>query len=115
MTNGSEANISDMSNQGSHIVDPALQSEHQHQHAHHHHTVFAEQGHQDDVVYSNDASMEKGIVPEPSALDHTVKSLSRSEDEEAGDSEPTTRPWHRRITKHWRPFTHAIIWLLFTG
>ncbi|KAJ6017345.1 hypothetical protein N7451_000724 [Penicillium sp. IBT 35674x] len=115
MANGCEAKIPEMVNQGPHSVDPALHPEHQHQHAHHHHTVFAEQGHQDDVIYSNDASMEKGIVPEPSALDHTVKSLSRSEDEEAGDSQPTTRSWHRRITKHWRPITHAIVWLLFTG
>ncbi|KAJ5659826.1 hypothetical protein N7507_006277 [Penicillium longicatenatum] len=115
MANGSEVNGSEMVNQGSHSVDPALQPEHQHQHAHHHHTVFAEQGHQEDVIYSHDASMEKGIVPEPSALDHTIKSLSQSEDEEAGDSQPTARAWHRRITKHWRPIAHAIVWLLFTG
>ncbi|KAJ5934976.1 hypothetical protein N7466_004523 [Penicillium verhagenii] len=102
-------------NHDSHVVDPVLLTDNQHHHAHHHHTVFAEHGHKDEVVYSNDASMEKGIVPEPTPLDHNIKSRSSSEDEEAGDAHPAARPWHRRITKHWRPMAHAVVWLLFTG
>ena len=96
-------------------VDPALQPENQHQHTHHHHTNFAEQGREDEVVYSKDASFEKGIVPEPTPLDHS-KSQSQSEkDEEAGDNEPAKRPWHRRFMKHWRHLAHIVVWLLFTG
>lgn len=98
----------------SHQIDPALQPEHQHHHAHHHHTAFAEQGREEEVVYSKDTAFEKGIVPEPTALDHASKSHSQS-DEEMGETEPAKRPWQRRMLKHWRHVAHAVIWLLFTG
>jgi CNT family concentrative nucleoside transporter len=93
-------------------IDPALQPEHQHHHAHHHHTAFAEQGREEEVVYSKDTTLEKGIVPEPTALDHASKSPS---DEEIGESQPAKRPWQRRMLKHRRHVAHAVIWLLFTG
>ncbi|KAJ5679830.1 hypothetical protein N7462_008074 [Penicillium macrosclerotiorum] len=97
-------------------IDPALQPEHQHHHVHKHHTTFAEQGREDEVVFSKDASFEKGIVPEPTPLDHgSPRESSGDKDEETGDSEPAKRPWHRRVGKHWRHIAHAVIWLLFTG
>lgn len=97
-------------------VDPALQPEHQHHHTHHHHTSYAEQDRQDEVVFSTDTAFEKGVVPEPTPLDHATKSHSQSEkDEETGESQPAKRPWHRRMRKHWRHVFHAVVWLLFTG
>ncbi|KAJ5156262.1 hypothetical protein N7492_009065 [Penicillium capsulatum] len=97
-------------------IDPALQPEHQHTHTHHHHTNFAVQGRQEEVVYSNDSAFEKGIVPEPTPLDHGSKSQSQSEkDEEAGESQPVKRSWYRRLVKHQRHIVHVVIWLLFTG
>jgi concentrative nucleoside transporter, CNT family len=97
-------------------VDPALQPEHQHQHTHHHHTAYAEQGRQEEVVYTNDTAFEKGIIPDQTPLDHASKSRSQSEkDEETGESQPVKRPWHRRMRKHWSHVVHAVIWLLFTG
>ena len=105
-----------METQGSHYIDPVLQPEHQHHHPHHHHTAFAEQGREDEVVYSKDATFEKGIIPEPTPLDHGSKSQSQSEkDEETGEAQPAKRPWHRRLRKQWRHVAHAVIWLLFTG
>lgn len=101
---------------GSPPIDPALLPEHQHHHTHQHHTVFAEQGREDEVVYSKDTTFEKGIVPEPTPLDHgSPRGSSGDRDEETGGSEPATRPWYLRIRKHWRHFAHAVIWLLFTG
>lgn len=94
--------------------DPALQVEHQHHHEHHHHTAFAEQDREDKVVYSKDTAFEKGIVPEPSPLDHGSHSQG-SKDEETGETNPAPRPWHRRAMKHWRHAFHAAIWILFTG
>ncbi|KAJ5190270.1 uncharacterized protein N7498_009255 [Penicillium cinerascens] len=104
----------DVSTRDSHQIDPALQPEHQHHHAHHHHTAFAEQGREEEVVYSKDTAFEKGIVPEPTALDHASKSHSQS-DEETGESQPAKRPWVQRTLRHWRKAVHAVIWLLFTG
>ncbi|CEO59808.1 Putative H /nucleoside cotransporter [Penicillium brasilianum] len=96
--------------------DPALHPEHQHHHEHHHHTAFAEQGREDEVVYSKDTAFEKGIVPEPSPLDHGSQGHSQaSKDEETGETSPAPRPWHRRAVKHWRHAFHAAIWILFTG
>lgn len=105
----------DVAREGS-AIDPALRPEHQHHHTHHHHTAYAEQNREDEVVYSKGTTFEKGVIPEPSPLDHTSKSRSPSEkDEETGENEPAQRPWHRRMLKHWRHFLHAVIWLLFTG
>ncbi|CDM37879.1 hypothetical protein DTO013E5_6388 [Penicillium roqueforti] len=95
-----------------HHVDPVLDPEHQHHHAHHHHTAFAEQGRQDEVVYSKDVEFEKGIVPEQTPLDHGRKN---SDDEEAGETLPVKRTWYRRVGKQWRHIFHAVVWLLFTG
>lgn len=106
----------DTEHQGSIHRDPALQPEHQHHHAHHHHTAFAEQGHEDEVVFSKDTAFEKGIVPEPSPLDHGSQSHSQgSKDEETGETNPAPRAWHRRALKQWRHALHAAIWILFTG
>ncbi|KAJ5662518.1 uncharacterized protein N7477_010134 [Penicillium maclennaniae] len=104
----------DVNVHSSHQVDPVLQTEHQHHHGHHHHTAFAEQGREEEVVYSKDTAFEKGIVPEPSPLDHASKNLSQS-DAETGEFQPAKRPWQRRMLKHWRHVAHAVIWLLFTG
>ncbi|KAJ5086992.1 hypothetical protein NUU61_008299 [Penicillium alfredii] len=93
--------------------DPASQPEHQHQHTHHHHTHFAEKDRDEDVVYATGTAMEKGIVPQPTPLDHS-KSTS-DKDEESGENYPAQRKWHRRVLKHWRHFAHAGVWLLFTG
>ena len=68
-----------------HHVDPVLEPENQHHHAHQHHTAFAEEGRQDEVVYSKDAGFEKGIVPEQTPLGHGSKN---STDEEAGENFP---------------------------
>lgn len=107
----------DIESQVSPGEDPALQPEHQHHHSHHHHTAFAEKGREDEVVYSNEtAGFEKGIVPEPTPLDHASKSQSQSTgDEETGNTQPAPRAWYRRLTKHWRHGAHLVIWLLFTG
>lgn len=93
-------------------ADPVLDPAHQHQHAHHHHTTYAEEGRKDEVVYSQDIQFEKGVVPEPTPLDHASKS---SKDEEAGETYPAHRTWVRRVGKQWRPIVHAVIWILFTG
>jgi CNT family concentrative nucleoside transporter len=93
-------------------ADPVLDPAHQHHHAHHHHTTYAEEGRQDEVVYSQDIQFEKGVVTEPTPLDHDSKS---SRDEEAGESLPANRAWLRRVGKQWRHMVHAVIWLLFTG
>lgn len=95
-----------------HHVDPVLEPENQHHHAHQHHTAFAEEGRQDEVVYSKDAEFEKGIVPEQTPLDHGSKN---SNDEEAGEHFPAQRTWYRRVGKQWRHMAHAVVWLLFTG
>ncbi|KAJ6050054.1 hypothetical protein N7499_010438 [Penicillium canescens] len=92
--------------------DPVLDPEHQHHHTHHHHTTYAEEGRQDEVVYSSDVQFEKGVVPEPKPLDHDSKSSSR--DEEAAESYPQ-RTWYRRAMKHRRHAVHLVVWLLFTG
>lgn len=106
----------DSESQGPPAVDPALQPEHQHQHTHHHHTTFAEKGREDEIIYSQETGFEKGIVPEPTPLDHASKSQSHSTgDEEAGQTEPAQRSWNRRLMKHWRHAVHLVIWLLFTG
>lgn len=112
--NAESKSSADVNIRDSHQIDPALQPEHQHHHAHHHHTAFAEQGREEEVVYSKDTTFEKGIVPEPTALDHASKSHSQS-DEETGESQPATRPWWKRALRHWRKAAHAVIWLLFTG
>lgn len=104
----------DMTGHSPHQIDPALQTEHQHHHEHHHHTAFAEQGREEEVVYSKDTAFEKGIVPDPTPLDHASKNHSQS-DAETGDLQPAKRPWQRRMLKHWRHGAHAVIWLLFTG
>ncbi|KAJ5174306.1 uncharacterized protein N7482_000183 [Penicillium canariense] len=97
-------------------VDPVLQPDNQHHHAHHHHTAFAEKGREDEMIFSTDTSFEKGIVSEPTPLDHGSQSHSQAEkDEENGANDPAPRPWHRRMLKHWRHAMHAVIWLLFTG
>jgi len=106
--------VRDVETRESHQIDPALLPEHQHHHAHHHHTAFAEKGREEEVVYTKDTTFEKGIVPEPTALDHASKSHSQS-DEETGVSQPVKRSWQRRMLKHWRPVVHAVVWLLFTG
>ncbi|KAJ5779718.1 hypothetical protein N7457_007438 [Penicillium paradoxum] len=98
--------------QVTHHVDPVLDPEHQHHHAHHHHSAFAEEGRTDEVVYSKDGEFEKGIVPEPTPLDHSGK---LSNDEESGQEQPAQRTWYRRVLKQWRHMVHAVIWLLFTG
>ncbi|KGO73329.1 Na dependent nucleoside transporter [Penicillium italicum] len=95
-----------------HHVDPVMEPENQHHHPHQHHTAFAEEGRQDEVVYSKDAQFEKGIVPEQSPLDHGSKN---STDEESGENFPAQRTWYRRAEKHWRHLAHAVVWLLFTG
>ncbi|EKV07181.1 H+/nucleoside cotransporter [Penicillium digitatum PHI26] len=95
-----------------HHIDPALEPENQHHHAHQHHTAFAEQGRQDEVVYSKDAQFEKGIVPEQTPLDHGSKNFN---DPEAGENFPAQRIWYRRVKKQWRHMAHAVVWLLFTG
>ncbi|KAJ5259539.1 hypothetical protein N7478_012520 [Penicillium angulare] len=101
--------------QNVHDIDPALQTEHQHHHTHHHHTAFAQQGHEE-VAYTNDASFEKGVVPEPTPLDHGIHSHSNSDDDaEAGKSQSPARSWVRRIKKYRRHIAHAVVWLLFTG
>jgi CNT family concentrative nucleoside transporter len=92
--------------------DPVLDPENQHHHTHHHHTTYAEEGRQDEVVYSSDVQFEKGVVPEPKPLDHDSKSSSR--DEEAAESYPQ-RTWYRRAMKHRRHAIHLVVWLLFTG
>src|SRR5690242_14128803 len=102
--------------QGTLHRDPALQTEHQHHHAHHHHSAFAEQGREDEVIFSKDPAFEKGIIPDPSPLDHGSQSHSQGEkDEETGEANPAPRPLYRRAMKHWRPVFHAAIWILFTG
>ncbi|KAL1997738.1 hypothetical protein VTN02DRAFT_910 [Thermoascus thermophilus] len=98
--------------------DPALEPANQHHHAHHHHTAFAEQGREDEVVYSKDTTFEKPIIPDPSPQDHGASSPEKSEDR--GDIEElrgsvAKAPWHRRLLKHWRHVAYAVIWLLFTG
>lgn len=95
--------------------DPALQTEHQHTHTHHHHTAFAQQGHEEEVVYTNETAFEKGVVSEPTPLDHGEPYDQGDKDTEAGKSQPGARPWYRRITKHSRHIAHAVVWLLFTG
>lgn len=109
--------MQDAGTQISSHVDPALQPEHQHQHAHHHHTAYAEQGRQEEVVYTNDTAFEKSIIPDQTPLDHASKSRSQSEEKDAeiGESQPAKRPWHRRMCKHWRHVVYVVIWLLFTG
>lgn len=99
-----------------HHADPVLDPENQHHHPHHHHTNFAEQGREDEVVYSNESSIEKAEkgIPEPTTLDHSNNSQSEK-DEEFAETQPAARPWYRRAMKHWRHVAHAVIWLLFTG
>ncbi|KAJ5733930.1 hypothetical protein N7493_002716 [Penicillium malachiteum] len=94
-------------------ADPALQREHQHQHAHHHHTAFAQQAQEEKVVYCNELSSDKDVVPDPSPLDKG--NVPSEKDAEAAGSQPAARPWHRRITNNWRHIAHAVVWLLFTG
>ncbi|KAJ6016005.1 hypothetical protein N7540_010596 [Penicillium herquei] len=94
-------------------LDPALQSEHQHQHTHHHHTAFAQQAHEEEIVYCNELSFDKDVVPDPSPLNKG--NSSGEKDAEAADSQPAARPWHRRITRNSRHIAHAVVWLLFTG
>ncbi|KAJ5322312.1 uncharacterized protein N7506_011442 [Penicillium brevicompactum] len=91
-------------------ADPMLDPAHQHQHAHHHHTTFAEQGREEEVVYAQETTFDKG-VPEPTPLEQS----SKSSDEEAGQNYPAQRTWLRRVGKQWRHIVHAVIWLLFTG
>ncbi|KAI9932685.1 hypothetical protein ASPWEDRAFT_33599 [Aspergillus wentii DTO 134E9] len=100
-----------------HSADPALLPENQHHHAHHHHTAFAEQGHEDDVVYAKDVTFEKNGIPEPSPLDHSGNSQSDKDVEGTGENYPQSS-WKsrcRRYTRHWRHVVHAAIWILFTG
>jgi CNT family concentrative nucleoside transporter len=94
-----------------HHVDPVLDPSQQHHHTHHNHTARAEEGRKDEVVYSQAGEFEKGIVPEPTPLDHA----SKSSDEEAGENYPAQRTWYRRVGKQWRHIVYAVIWLLFTG
>lgn len=88
------------------VLDPA----NQHQHAHHHHTAYAEQGRQEEVVYSHKIQLEKDIHETPQ--EHASKS---SNDEEAGQTYPAHRTWLRRLRKQWRHIVHAVVWMLFTG
>lgn len=100
-----------------HSADPALLPENQHHHAHHHHTAFAEQDHEDDVVYAKDVTFEKNGIPEPSPLDHSGNSQSDKDVEGTGENYPQSS-WKsrcRRYTRHWRHVVHAAIWILFTG
>ncbi|KAJ5206287.1 Na dependent nucleoside transporter [Penicillium cf. griseofulvum] len=92
-----------------HHVDPVLDPENQHHHAHQHHTAFAEQGRQDEVVYTKDVPFEK--EPEPTPLEQR----SKNSDEETGENLPAQRTWYRRAGKQWRHMVHAVVWLLFTG
>lgn len=92
--------------------DPALEPANEHHHAHRHHTAFAEQGREDEVVYSKDTTFEKPTIPDHGPSPE--KNEGKGDIEEVGAS-VAKRPWHRRLLKHWRHVAHAVIWLLFTG
>lgn len=67
-----------------HIItnsDPALDTAHEHHHGHLHHNAFAEEGREDEVVYSKDTTFERSMIPNQDPMDHNVHRRKHPEGE----------------------------------
>ena len=115
--------------------DPALDRAYEHHHAHIHHDANAEEGREDEVVYTEGTTFEPRVTPHQDAQDHRLhrqkqaepmeKSVKSNADSEGGstsvglghiqsEEDPQT---HAGSTfyQRYRIFFHLFIWLLFTG
>ncbi|KAF1985513.1 H+/nucleoside cotransporter-like protein [Aulographum hederae CBS 113979] len=115
--------------------DPALNPANEHHHAHLHHNPRAEQGREDEVVYSVGTTNEKSTIPHQDAQDHDLHRRGHPErkggfdkeadveyDAEKGSagypSEEEKDPQNHRFANFyakWRIFFHMFILALFTG
>ena len=121
--------------------DPALDQIHEHHHAHIHHSAHAEEGREDEVVYSNGTTFEKSNIPHQDPQDHDLhrrkhaeitneksvleKSVQGSQDPERGstfvtlgqvrsEDDPQTHTGSTFYQKY-RIFFHLAIWIFFTA
>lgn len=110
---------------------PALKTSQEHQHGHLHHDKHAEQGCNDEVVYSEGTTFEESTTPPQDAQDHDLARRRRAEpakkavdidDTEKGsispdrfdEEDPRTHTLSSYYSRH-RIFAHLFIWLFFTG
>ena len=111
--------------------DPALDRSHEHHHRHMHHDKFAEQGREDEVVYSDGTTFERSAIPHQDPQDHDLARqrhghpLKGSTDvvdmeksvaspERMDEADPRTHHFSNFYLKY-RTFFHLFIWLFFTG
>ena len=110
--------------------NPALDISHEHNHGHLHHSAHAEQGRDDEVVYSKDTTFEKSSIPPQDPQDHDLhrrhlgnetKIATGAVDAEKGtlspirsEEDPQTHTVSTFYAKY-RIFFHVFVWLLFTG
>lgn len=110
--------------------DPVLDTSHEHSHGHLHHSTHAQQGRQDDVVYSQGTTFEKSTIPHQDPQDHDLhrrhlanetKMATGTVDPEKGaltpvrsEEDPQTHTVSTFYAKL-RIFFHMFIWLFFTG
>ena len=111
--------------------DPALALDREHHHAHLHHDAHAEQGREDEVVYSIGTTFEKSTIPQQDPQDHDLhrrhhpsKHQGAMEviDAEKGIMSPAPLeeedPQSHKVSAFYvkyRIFFHLFVWLFFTG
>jgi len=117
-----------------HIVkndDPALDISHEHIHGHMHHDKHAEQGREDEVVYSKGTTFERSTIPQQDPHDHDLARRRQADPsngssgvidaekaamspERLDEADPRSHTLSSFYLKH-RMFFHLFIWLFFTG
>lgn len=111
--------------------DLALDLSHEHHHSHLHHDASAEQGREDELVYSKDTTFEKSTIPYQAPQDHSMHqrrqpnqdpdSVEIIDAEKGAMSSPPLEaedPQSHRISglyARYRIFFHLFLWLFFTG
>ena len=110
--------------------DPALEKSHEHHHGHLHHSAHAEQGREDDTVYTKGTTFEKSTIPHQDPQYHDLyrrrlvsqtNMTTEAVDAEKGalspvrsEEDPQTHTFSKFYAKY-RVFFHFFTWLLFTG
>lgn len=111
--------------------DPALNISQEHQHGHLHHDKHAEQGRNEEVMYSEGTTFEKSTIPPQDPQDDDLARRRRPDpakknvdinDTEKGsmspdrfdEEDPRTHTLSSFYSRY-RIFAHLFIWLFFTG
>lgn len=111
--------------------DPALDKSYEHTHGHMHHDKHAEQGRNDEVVYSKGTTLERSTIPHQASHNHDI-ARGRNANPSNGDTgmidtekatmspgslheaDPRTHTLSNFYLKY-RLVFHLFVWLFFTG